>query len=105
MLTTEFSNEFRVSSRVVLRPGDVFRAKGGPLWKGAGGEKTSLAARGPFKFFRAAVRGSCRWIEATDKNGHFVVLRVSGGRWKRIDPMLIPRPYTITGKRRRKKVV
>jgi len=102
-MKTEFTNEYRVSPRVVLRPGDVFRAKGGPYWQGSDGEKISLTGTGPYKFFRAAVRGSCQWIEATDKHGHFAVLRVSAGRWKRIDPSLVPRPYVITGKRRKKK--
>lgn len=93
------SDEYRVSQRVVLSPGDVFRATGGPYWKCATGEKVSLKARGPYRFVAHTQRGSCECIEALDKNGQHCVLHVAGRR-RRIDGCLVPRPYRITGKKR-----
>lgn len=98
--TTEYFDEYRVSQRVLLRPGDVFRAKGGPFWKSSTGEKISLTPKGPFKFLRYCRRGETAWIESLDKNGAFCPLHL-GGRRKRIDERLIPRPYVVTGKKRR----
>jgi len=95
---------YRVSERVVLERGDVFRAKGGPFWRCNDGTKVKLSASGPFKFIQFCKRGTREWIEATDKNGNFTVLRVSTGRWARIDSEKhIPRPYVVTGKKRKKK--
>lgn len=99
---TEYFDEHRVSERVVLRKGDLFRAKGGPYWKGEDGKKIPMTPKGPYKFLRLCRRGAIEWIEALDKANSFVALHLSGRR-KRIDDRLIPRPYTITGKKRSKK--
>jgi hypothetical protein len=103
-MQTTVDGSYRVSERVTLARGDVFRAKGGPYWQCDDGTKTKLSAPGPFKFIQFCKRGSREWIEATDKNGHFCVLRVSTGRWSKIDgDKHVPRPYIVTGKKRRKK--
>lgn len=91
--------EYRVSERVILRPGDSFRAKGGPYWKSSDGAKIRLTSTGPFRFVAYVKRGAVGWIECVDKEGCFAVLHVEGRR-KRIDCSLVPRPYTITGKKR-----
>jgi hypothetical protein len=101
--TVTYADSHQVSPRVCLGPGDIFRASGGPLWKTSDGKKISLRSKGPYRFVRAATRGSCRWIEAFDKNGHFCVLRISRGRWSKIDESLLPRPYVILGKKRKVK--
>lgn len=93
------SETYRVSERVVLSPGDVFRATGGPFWKTAAGEKIPLKARGPYRFVAHTQRGTCQCIEALDKEGNHCVLHVAGRR-RRIDGSLVTRPYVITGKKR-----
>lgn len=95
------SESYRVSERVVLTVGDVFRAKGGPMWKLADGTKVSLAAKGPFTFRSHCKRGTCEWLEALDKNGNFAALHL-GGRRRRIDPAIVSRPYVVTGKKRKR---
>lgn len=93
------SEEYRVSERVKLSPGDVFRATGGPYWKGSDGAEISLKAAGPYRFVQHCKRGAVEWIEAKDKAGNHCVLHVAGKR-KRIDGCLVPRPYRVTGKKR-----
>ena len=92
-------DEYRVSERVVLRVGDTFKAKGGPYWKSPDGTKHALSAKGPFVFLKHCQQRSCEWIEARDKEGNHCILHVAGRR-RRIDGSLVPRPYTVTGKKR-----
>lgn len=99
MKKVERSTEYRVSERVVIAKGDLFKATGGPYWKSPTGEKTPLKAYGPFRFIAHTRRGVCECIEAYDKHGQFVVLHIAGRR-KRIDGCLVARPYVITGKKR-----
>jgi len=100
MKTTVRSDSYRVSPRVLLEKGDIFRAKGGPLWRLKDGTKIALSARGPFRFMAHCQRGTCEWIEALDKGGNFAALHIAGRR-RRIDAALVNRPYTITGKKRK----
>lgn len=93
------TDSYRVSERVLLSRGDKFRATGGPYWKGSDGTKVSLRSRGPYTFHSHVKRGAVEWIECLDKDGSFAVLHIAGKR-RRIDGSLVPRPYTITGKRR-----
>ena len=91
------SDQYKVSARVVLRPGDKFRAGAGPYWKSSDGRKIPVRARGPFTFVRHCSRGAVEWIEAIDADGAACVLHVAGRR-KRIDACLVPRPYKIKGR-------
>lgn len=100
--STEYADEYRVSQRVVLRPGDKFRVRGGPYWSAAGGVKVSLTPRGPFTFVRHCKKGAVEWIDALDKDGSYSPLHIAGKR-KRIDGRLVTRPYSVTGKKRPKK--
>jgi hypothetical protein len=106
MKTTE-TNSYQVSERVVLQVGDVFRANGGPYYvmRDEAGRrvKSSMAAKGPFRFHRYCERGRKKWIEAISiKEGGFVVLPLT--RWKTIDlPGFVNRPYKILSKKREKK--
>ena len=102
-MKTERLETYRVSERVLLVRGDVFRAKGGPLWKFDDGTKASLAAKGPFVFLAFCRRGKCEWVEAIDKLGAYAVLHI-GGRRRRVSPQIVTRPYVIVGKKRKKKV-
>lgn len=101
-MRTHVTEEYRVSERVVLRPGVKFRAGGGPYYRLSNGERVSLAARGPFTFVRCHRRGRYVWIEATDRDGQFAPLHVAGRR-RRVTSALIPRPYVIKGTVRRSK--
>lgn len=106
MKTTEH-NQYQVSARVVLQPGDVFRANGGPYYiihdDNGKRVKSSMAAKGPFRFRAYCERGRKKWIEAHSiKENGFVVLPLT--RWRTIDlPNFVNRPYKILGKKREKK--
>jgi hypothetical protein len=93
-MRTVTEDEYRVSKRVVLRPGVKFRAGGGPYYRLSDGTKVSLAAAGPFTFVRCHRRGKYVLIEALDRDGCFAPLHVAGRR-ARITPALVPRPYVI----------
>lgn len=92
-------DEYQVSARVVLRPGDSFRASGGPYWKSSDGQKISLRSQGPYRFVALGRRGKLAWIECFDKSGCFAVLHVEGSR-RKIDGAIVPRPYRVTGTKR-----
>lgn len=98
MKTNRFDT-YQVSPRVVLRPGDSFRASGGPYWRSRDGQKISLRSSGPYKFHALCRRGKLVWIECVDKGGSFAVLHVEGSR-KKIDGAIVCRPYRVTGKKR-----
>jgi hypothetical protein len=94
------SDSYQVSERVVLNYGDKFRASGGPYWQSSDGRKIALKSYGPYTFHRHCKRGSLEWIESLDKSGSFAVLHIAGRR-RKVDASLVPRPYRITGKKRR----
>ncbi len=91
---THYSDEYRVSARVVLRPGDRFRVSAGPYWKARSGRRYSMAERGVMVFMRAIQRGAVVLIEARSGAG-CCVLHVAGRRRNRVDPALVCRPYRI----------
>ena len=101
-MKTERFIEYRVSERVVLKPGDTFKASGGPYWKASNGVEASLKAPGPYKFVAYVKRGVIGWIEAYDKNGCIAILHVEGRR-KKVDCAIVARPYRVIGKKRPKK--
>ena len=90
-------NEYRVSQRVVLRPGDRFRVTAGPYWRGQDGSRIPMAERGVLTCVRIVRRGAVVLIEALGENG-CCVLHVAGRRRNRVDPALVCRPYRIKGK-------
>lgn len=96
------TNEYRVSPRVVLRPGDKFRVAGGPYWKMSDGRKIPLSTRGVCTFVRATQEGQRVYIEAVNKEGA-VLLHVEGRRKNKTAPEIVCRPYRIRGKLRSKK--
>lgn len=103
MTTVEM--EYRVSERVVLRPGDQFRVSGGPYYRLASGERVAMAARGVMTFRRAlrTGRGGRRvLIEATAGPAGTVILHVAGSRRSPVEG-LVARPYKIRGKLREEK--
>lgn len=99
---TTTSDEYRVSPKVVLRPGDRFRITGGPYWRMTDGRKIPLAARGICTFVRATRVGQRVYIEARNKDGS-VLLHVEGRRRNKAAPEIVCRPYRIRSKIRSKK--
>lgn len=89
--------EYRVSERVVLRPGDRFRIGAGPYWRSASGEKIPLAARGVCRFVETIRQGAREFVVARCGDGT-VVLHVAGRRKNPLMPQLVCRPYKIKGK-------
>lgn len=108
-----YKDEYRVSERVTLEPGDMFRAKGGPYYvtRDDTGKRVRLpmAARGPFRFIRLAEYRRRRWIEAySTRDGGHVVLSLSTRR-SVMPGLIVARPYVVVGKvgrtRRERKAV
>jgi hypothetical protein len=97
IMQTHYSDEYRVSARVVLRPGDRFRVSAGPYWRGSDGQRIGMAERGVMTFVRAVHRGAVVLIEARSAAG-CCVLHVAGRRRNRVDPALVCRPYRIKGR-------
>jgi hypothetical protein len=92
-------SEYRVSDRVVLRPGDRFRVTAGPYWRGRDGSRIPMAERGVMTFVRGIRRGAVVLIEARGEGG-WCVLHVAGRRRNRVDSSLVCRPYRIKGRLR-----
>lgn len=55
--TFSFS-EYQISPRVTLRPGDQFKATGGPYYLTAERKKVSIGSRGVFKFVEVMQDGA-----------------------------------------------
>ena len=88
------TNEYRISERSVLKPGTVFKARNGPLFRLADGSTISVAAKGPFIFQSADVDEDRVYLHALDREGQHSVLHISGKR-EPPSPEIIPRPYSI----------
>ena len=97
MITT---SEFRVSERVCLRPGTVFRARHGPQYRMADGSIVDMAAKGPFVFVNCHREGELVLLEAYDRNGQHTIMHIAGDRRSATEE-IIPRPYQIVGTKRR----
>lgn len=93
------SEELRLGPRSVIRPGDLFRASGGPFWKDSQGKRLSMGHGGPFRFIRHCRRGAVVWVEAFDRNGAYCALNI-GKKRAPLLPGYVDRPYKIKGKKR-----
>jgi hypothetical protein len=101
MIATERFDSYRVSERVVLRPGTRFRARGGPYYTLTDGTEVSLSARSPFTFRNFCKAGRIEWIEAMDRDGLNAILHIKGRR-KTVDSAIVARPYKIGSTIRKK---
>lgn len=99
-MTPSMETSYRVSERVVLTPGDQFRVAAGPYYRLDSGERVPLAARGTMVFVACHRRGQRVVIEARDGAGT-VMLHVAGRRRSPV-PGLVPRPYRIVRKLRKR---
>lgn len=98
-MRSHVQDEYRVSQRVVLRPGDRFRVTAGPYWRGQDGVRIRMAERGVLTFRRAVTRGAVVLIQAHGESG-WCFLHVAGRRRNRVDPALVCRPYRIKARLR-----
>lgn len=92
--------EYKVSQRVTLRRGDLFKVSGGPRL--ADGGRLARPA-GPYKFsaYRLNEATGVGVIECFDRHHACAVLHVTGDR-PQVCPGVIPSPYRVTGKKRSK---
>lgn len=90
-------NELRVSARIVLRPGDKFRARGGPFYLGDDGKRHAMGDRGPYTFHSLQSHRGRRWIVAFSSHGT-CVLMLNGPRRSELASCVTMRPYRVVGK-------
>jgi hypothetical protein len=88
--------EFRVSARIVLRPGDRFRASGGPYYEAREPDGTVTRSRmrdsGPFTFVGWYERDGRTFLKAYSPEG-FTVLNL-GSEYRNPDlPAYVKAPY------------
>jgi len=101
----KFFDEYRYGKRGVLRPGDRFRVRGGPVYVTDEGQKIPMGERGLMVFKRYCERGAEKWIEAAAVGGSsFVILWVGKSSRSPVAANLIRRPYRICGKLREQPV-
>ena len=93
----ETLTEYRVSPRVVLRPGDRFKVSGGPYYRTASGEKIPMAVRGACRLV-AVYRDRSRVYLLVSARDGMAVLHVAGRRRNRMIPGLVCRPYVVKRK-------
>lgn len=92
--------EFRYGKQGVLRPGDCFRVRGGPVYITNEGHRIPMGERGVHIFKRYCQRGSEKWIEAASENGSsFVFLWVGKSHPSPVVSNLVRRPYRVRKKR------
>jgi len=88
--------EYRYGKRGLLKPGDRFRVRGGPVYITDEGQKIPLGEKGVHVFKRYCERGADKWIEAASVSGsNFVILWVGKSRRSPVVSNLIRRPYRI----------
>jgi len=89
-------DEYRYGKRGVLRPGDRFRVRGGPVYLTDYGQNIPMGERGIHIFQRYCERGVEKWIEAASVNGSsFVILWVGKSHRSPVVSNLIRRPYRV----------
>lgn len=68
-MTAIFRDTYRVSERVLLVRGDVFRARGGPVYVLGSGERIPLGTHGLYEFVEACIQGRSAWLLAKKLQG------------------------------------
>ena len=78
-------NEYRISTRTVLRPGDRFRLIGGPVYTGDDGKEHRMRLAGVFTLIRVIRKGRRIWLDCfgEEQNGGHHVVFVSGRSYRR----------------------
>lgn len=94
IVETRYEDEYQLSPRVTLRPGDAIRVSRGPYWKGSDGERVRMAARGVYRYSHAVRRGRQVFLIGVNVTGT-AVIHVEGRRRNPLMPALVCRPYTV----------
>ena len=93
MIPPNMETEYRLSPRVVLRPGDRFKASSGPYYRLDDGRRVPMAARGTFVLVEIVRQRTRVYLLAYGREG-WVLLHVEGRRRSKV-PGLVCRPYKI----------
>lgn len=93
MIPPTVETEYRLSPRVVLRPGDRFKASSGPYYRLDDGRRVPMAARGSFVLVEIVRQRTRVYLLAYGRDG-WALLHVEGRRRSRV-PGLVCRPYKI----------
>lgn len=93
-METKYEDEYQLSPRVTLRPGDYIRVSKGPYWKGAAGEKVRMAARGVYRYSHTARSRRQVFLICVNATGT-AVIHVEGRRRNKLMPELVCRPYAV----------
>ncbi len=92
-------DEYKFGPRSVLRPGDRFRVKDGPIYVTDAGEKFPMFERGIFIFQKYCERGDRKWIQARRADSAVTVILWMGRSMRNPDMQNFRRrPYRITRK-------
>jgi len=89
--------EYRVSPRVVLRPGDRFKVSSGPYYRTANGDRIPMAVRGACRLVAVYRERGRVYLLVAARDG-MAVLHVAGRRRNRMIPGLVCRPYVVKKK-------
>ena len=96
----KFSYEYRYGKRGVLRSGDRFKVRGGPVYVTAEGHKIPMGEKGLHIFKRYCERGAEKWIEAASVHGSsYVILWVGKPHRSPVVSGLVRRPYRVRKER------
>lgn len=88
--------EYRYGKRGMLKPGDRFRVRGGPIYVTDDGSKIPMREKGLHIFKRYCERGAEKWIEASSVHGSsFVILWVGRPHRSPVVAGLVRRPYRV----------
>ena len=95
-------DEYRFGKRGQLLKGDLFRAMGGPFWRGIDGQgeqvKRVLSRTGVYRFLNYITRRTRGWINAYHlMDGVYETLYVTGPTYRSsTNPGVVNRPYRIS---------
>ena len=85
---------------VVLRRGDVFRARGGPVFVCEDSTEVDMGSAGEYRFLRACRQGADVWLEGVPLGGGAVEhVYVGRRKWSRAVPGLHHRPHRVSKRR------
>lgn len=93
-METRVEDEYQLSPRVTLRPGDAIRVSRGPYWRGSDGDRVRMAARGVYRYSHTVRRGKQVFLIGVNVTGT-AVIHVEGRRRNPLMPELVCRPYTV----------
>ena len=93
-METRHEDDYQLSPRVTLKPGDYIRVSKGPYWRGAAGERVRMAARGVYRYSHTVRNRRQVFLIAVNLTGT-AVIHVEGRRRNVLIPELVCRPYEV----------